>query len=185
MAAFVFCWLLHNFNPRPPWGGRHVSARAALGGVEFQSTPSVGRATVNSGYYSAAVNSFQSTPSVGRATLCTRRYAPETTISIHALRGEGDFIFSFHASQSSHFNPRPPWGGRPDAPQHITVKKHFNPRPPWGGRQERSAKHLLSHNFNPRPPWGGRRCADKAIVNSHHNFNPRPPWGGRQRIQVR
>ena len=33
-------------------------------------------------------------------------------ISIHALRGEGDF--KAHKEQIKHlnFNPRPPWGGR-------------------------------------------------------------------------
>ena len=35
------------------------------------------------------------------------------TISIHALRGEGDFLYFFERGcKYEHFNPRPPWGGR-------------------------------------------------------------------------
>ena len=56
-----------NFNPRPPWGGRRKSH---LGKDEIEE--------------------FQSTPSVGRATGVDIKHAGEPTISIHALRGEGD-----------------------------------------------------------------------------------------------
>ena len=33
-------------------------------------------------------------------------------ISIHALRGEGDFNSKGGGDLQRHFNPRPPWGGR-------------------------------------------------------------------------
>ena len=79
------------FNPRPPWGGRHNSAEKcnknsnisihALRGEgdgyqtkkknyqqEFQSTPSVGRATGTNSKNCYTDKEFQSTPSVGRAT---------------------------------------------------------------------------------------------------------------------
>ena len=36
------------------------------------------------------VTEFQSTPSVGRATIVEENGKLKTTISIHALRGEGD-----------------------------------------------------------------------------------------------
>ena len=56
------------FYPRPPWGGRRFTTTERTQTWEFLSTPSVGRAT---------------------------KYAPPLTrhqeISIHALRGEGDF----------------------------------------------------------------------------------------------
>ena len=55
----------------------------------FQSTPSVGRAT----FLTASVGlsyPFQSTPSVGRATDDHDVKLEHVTISIHALRGEGD-----------------------------------------------------------------------------------------------
>ena len=34
------------------------------------------------------------------------------TISIHALRGEGDVLTDIPYGEVNNFNPRPPWGGR-------------------------------------------------------------------------
>ena len=56
-----------NFNPRPPWGGRPTRPQRKSMQLIFQSTPSVGRATLTVGA-SPPVCIFQSTPSVGRAT---------------------------------------------------------------------------------------------------------------------
>ena len=56
----------------------------------FQSTPSVRRATVPK-IIASKLAAFQSTPSVRRATAATLlQLAAEGTISIHALREEGD-----------------------------------------------------------------------------------------------
>ena len=63
------CIHLH-FNPRPPWGGRRRGRSVTSPIILFQSTPSVGRATV-----AKYLTVFAS-----------------TSISIHALRGEGDFF---------------------------------------------------------------------------------------------
>ncbi len=125
-----------DFNPRPPWGGRHsgpqiFSCRAG----RFQSTPSVGRATIGSSQSviaatnfnprppwggrqsslgcSQAVYVFQSTPSVGRATFLKMVKDEFDGISIHALRGEGDMLMCLLQRRHNNFNPRPPWGGRP------------------------------------------------------------------------
>ena len=127
-----------------------------------------------------------------------------TEISIHALRGEGDrsvnsascAVFVFQSTPSvgratytddikhwleDDFNPRPPWGGRPDWRFALfKLAFYFNPRPPWGGRPAppfRPARCRRWH-FNPRPPWGGR---PQFLVYNIDNkyFNPRPPWGGR------
>ena len=57
---------------------------------EFQSTPSVGRATRPASERAAEAVIFQSTPSVGRATTAARIAHCRCQISIHALRGEGD-----------------------------------------------------------------------------------------------
>ena len=78
----------------------------------FQSTPSVGRATILRAITDEPSESFQSTPSVGRATKINSTCIAEIIISIHALRGEGDFIARTAARKWKNFNPRPPWGGR-------------------------------------------------------------------------
>ena len=55
---------------------------------------------------------FQSTPSVGRATVYDISENMGLVISIHALRGEGDLLFGDSLASRCYFNPRPPWGGR-------------------------------------------------------------------------
>ena len=55
---------------------------------------------------------FQSTPSVGRATIFNSSIAIRNRISIHALRGEGDNTREYFNRLHNNFNPRPPWGGR-------------------------------------------------------------------------
>ena len=82
---------LKNFYPRPPRGGRRICNRFASRSLLFLSTPSARRATTNS---------FKTASSM--------------SISIHALREEGD----------------------PEAPGRIReAAKHFYPRPPRGGRR--------------------------------------------------
>ncbi len=113
--VLVSCALIHTFyfNPRPPWGGRRLWLGSTGLLYRFQSTPSVGRATSKTYQTFFPKFKFQSTPSVGRATpplqeLVTQSanfnprppwggrppnlqaYTLSTSISIHALRGEGD-----------------------------------------------------------------------------------------------
>ena len=84
------------------------------------------------------------------------RAAP-TTISIHALRGEGDTKSCERTTGLSYFYPRPPWGGRPRhnlSHQEVTI---FLSTPSVGRATVMDAKQALSYgNFYPRPPWGGR-----------------------------
>ena len=170
---------------------------------------------------------FQSTPSVGRATLCTG------TLS--------EFM--------AHFNPRPPWGGRPGSFMYLKHIYPFQSTPSVGratdvhqkptvgidlfqstpsvgratkirdkdiktaiisihalrgeGDVEYNAHHAVCDAyFNPRPPWGGRHSGrgrlsqifdisihalrgegDASCLNKRRTkyyFNPRPPWGGRR-----
>ena len=78
---------------------------------------------------------FQSTPSVGRATKDIAESRHRINISIHALRGEGDaakFVFVYADNDISIHALR----GEGDSARRITTAKscHFNPHPPWGGR---------------------------------------------------
>ena len=103
---------------------------------EFLSTPSARRATLSWWRALFSPRKFLSTPSARRATLlcdevrdfknhfyprpprggrlvgrCRPRLA--NTISIHALREEGDCLPPLRTSRSRYFYPRPPRGGRP------------------------------------------------------------------------
>ena len=104
---------------------------------------------------------FQSTPSVGRAT----------------------YVTNMQSGANYDFNPRPPWGGRPERMCTNDYRNNFNPRPPWGGRPSGVRFAVNCKDFNPRPPWGGRRFPQPACRSNHSYFNPRPPWGGRPEIQ--
>ena len=124
---------------------------------------------------------FLSTPSARRAT-CGMPYGTQPeTISIHALREEGDRMPSTSFSRSSDFYPRPPRGGRlyripwtvwrsiflstPSARRATstssprgTSRNDFYPRPPRGGRPRTRSSSWSITNFYPRPPRGGRRA---------------------------
>ncbi len=102
-----------NFNPRPPHGGRLRPKNSQKRRDLFQSTPSAWRATSRFRFqifkranfnprpphggrpsymsHEADLWIFQSTPSAWRATSTAARYSGSVSISIHALRMEGDF----------------------------------------------------------------------------------------------
>ena len=100
-----------NFNPRPPWGGRRTIIRKLVIDADFNPRPPWGgRQKTLKGW--TLKTTFQSTPSVGRATVPYANNTKKHDISIHALRGEGDKIYRNKAFAKIDFNPRPPWGGR-------------------------------------------------------------------------
>ena len=107
------CWTLRSkdFNPRPPRGGRRAVRHDYFYPLEFQSTPSEGRATFCR-RYRLLLKEFQSTPSEGRATGRAHCGLNGHKISIHALRGEGDIVSIASLKGFIDFNPRPPRGGR-------------------------------------------------------------------------
>ena len=129
------------------------------------------------------------------------RHRRADTISIHALREEGDRTRRQMVSGSSNFYPRPPRGGRPSTPGFATLSYNFYPRPPRGGRRDIVVMENAAVYFYPRPPRGGRLVefcqlhqpvvflstpsARRATRNSYmftrflRDFYPRPPRGGR------
>ena len=78
-----------HFYPRPPGGGRLVKVDPTASGTAFLSTPSGWRATggVLNGFFALV---FLSTPSGWRATVKIFSKGVDLSISIHALRVEGD-----------------------------------------------------------------------------------------------
>ena len=85
---------------------------------EFLSTPSARRATYELRRENQQYKRFLSTPSARRATRQDSRQKLGHTISIHALREEGDGGILFRPVMAADdFYPRPPRGGR----QHIMI----------------------------------------------------------------
>ena len=156
----------------------------------FLSTPSVWRATLTMNKQQAFIQ-FLSTPSVWRATYSLRDIRPSDLISIHALRVEGDHNRLPFSSQTWHFYPRPPCGGRRGRIGRKTGAVLFLSTPSvWRAtavgradgtlsgfqisihalRVEGDESHYLRRknhlHFYPRPPCGGRHGhADRQI---HH-----------------
>ena len=125
-----------------------------------------------------------------------------STISIHALREEGD-IFLHHSGRTlKNFYPRPPRGGRRFRLRVRQRTLEFLSTPsarratrehPWPGNGAGISIHALreegdaggdsaapaAEDFYPRPPRGGRPGLRRCPVR-HPDFYPRPPRGGRR-----
>ena len=80
------------------------------------------------------------------------------TISIHALREEGDIGSGEVLAPTPNFYPRPPRGGRPRGSRRNNKMGDFYPRPPRGGRrsavrpghrQRRISIHALREEGDP------------------------------------
>ena len=105
----------NNFYPRPPGGGRRWRYTRFGAPVRFLSTPSGWRATrVLQGPVQNHLK-FLSTPSGWRATPFPGRHIRRKSISIHALRVEGDRRQPMTKDLLEDFYPRPPGGGRQEA----------------------------------------------------------------------
>ena len=113
---------------------------------------------------------FLSTPSARRATALETMQISSVTISIHALREEGDQRSKRGRVLQNNFYPRPPRGGRPGgkmpSEKDMSISIHAL-REEGDGKQ--SGRCHQQHYFYPRPPRGGRprpqgrRPADQPI----------------------
>ena len=134
-----------NFNPLPPWGGRHKNV-----GMVVKS------------------KIFQSTPSVGRETQQLWKRLDQNRISIHSLRGEGDLIDHAKVLSTVHISIHSLRGEGDQAKFKIIINiKRFQSTPSVG----RETPLVLclptrGENFNPLPPWGGRRYNAPKVCNS-------------------
>ena len=152
--VFAYAAPAVDFNPRPPWGGRRLCQQKCALKPTFQSTPSVGRAT--QGYIRMILKrgNFNPRPPWGGRRCQYLRRSPNKSISIHALRGEGDrerekkdvaLIISIHALR-----------GEGDCVGGIPVRRtpDFNPRPPWGGRLGTTGTKQQQKIFQSTPSVG-------------------------------
>ena len=171
--------------------------------TSFLSTPSAGRATGSDGSSGYSIVNFYPRPPRGGRRNADFFCNGGLVISIHALRGEGDFLTSAASSPASTFLSTPSVGRATGSGIVARVGgSDFYPRPPWGGRRRANVNYVVLHRFlstpsvgratfsgvahtssskyfYPRPPWGGRRSepfCGRCLVS---DFYPRPPWGGR------
>ena len=136
------------------------SYRLYISGVwkKFQPTPSVGRATCASSHGTNLNLHFNPLPPWGGRPAAVAAIQKVVSISIHALRGEGDVVCVVRCrGKTADFNPRPPWGGRRQKSGRRSREKEFQSTPSVGrATRMKLLSPALSSHFNPRPPWGGR-----------------------------
>ena len=112
------------FYPRPPRGGRQSQGQCLCIWHNFYPRPPRGgRLTV--GDPSGPESVFLSTPSARRATYIKIIIHNGRSISIHALREEGDGFMTALTWWLTHFYPRPPRGGRRPTPRALPGKVEF------------------------------------------------------------
>ena len=141
-----------DFYPRPPRGGRLLSFSVARGSRSFLSTPSARRATFVF-RRCGTLGAFLSTPSARRATRDRCHCGSWRSISIHALREEGDIAgtrpdvrkskISIHALREE--------GDAEPTGNAYGLLQDFYPRPPRGGRQPAAVRRFLSESFLSTP----------------------------------
>ena len=104
---------LSNFYPRPPRGGRQTKNQPFCPKKLFLSTPSARRATAKAQGLSRHISiSIHALREEGDVNACMWLYC--SRISIHALREEGDQrLRPLSWRFACYFYPRPPRGGRP------------------------------------------------------------------------
>ena len=102
-----------DFYPRPPRGGRPGNHQDVASRIsQFLSTPSARRATLVHPFPAVSGFDFYPRPPRGGRLLRFRPPWCRCSISIHALREEGDKPTATYESIAYNFYPRPPRGGR-------------------------------------------------------------------------
>ena len=145
---------------------------------------------------------FLSTPSARRATNSFRFTAIPLTISIHALREEGDMLVSCLLPVGVVFLSTPSARRAtfrcPASPSSTSISIHaLREEGDARGPSRRGCRSISIHalreegdlrpsvsslsglNFYPRPPRGGRPRASSTATSTCSYFYPRPPRGGR------
>ena len=107
---------------------------------------------------------------------------PVCSISIHALRVEGDRSYmSRICCAIGDFYPRPPGGGRLCCILLLSVRFCISIHAlRVEGDAQTAAINAGQSDFYPRPPGGGRLQDHKVVKAGKRNFYPRPPGGGRR-----
>ena len=166
------------FYPRPPRGGRPEQLKDKETSMSFLSTPSARRATRAASRPQRTI-SFLSTPSARRATLADIMKLDTETISIHALREEGDGTFHGASRNTPYFYPRPPRGGRLDATGFWIDDVRFLSTP--SARRATCDMSVGEQAIKFLSTPSARRATNSGTMlrTMLCDFYPRPPRGGR------
>ena len=149
--------------------------------IRFLSTPSARRATGLPVLRRWSYKAFLSTPSARRATHSPQTLRSKSSISIHALREEGDRSASVDNRRRADFYPRPPRGGRRFVLSSRSISVIFLSTPSARratlyNRSQQNGYSISIHAL--REEGDERNTGDYRLGGGH--FYPRPPRGGRR-----
>ena len=167
-----------NFYPRPPRGGRPDTLLMSAYSSLFLSTPSARRATIPR-YLSRTGDTISIHALREEGDGWKMKKKPIEPISIHALREEGDRSPWKSLTFPRYFYPRPPRGGRRPSPREPPRAGYFYPRPPRGGRPAHWEQQHYRESFLSTPSARRATRERHRAVGTNANFYPRPPRGGR------
>ena len=100
-------------------------------------------------------------------------------ISIHAPRmGRDVRRVELGARKYGYFNPRAPYGARPQLPWRAIKRFEFqSTRPVWGATRSSVCTPRLARHFNPRAPYGARLPGPGFFPRPTRFQSTRPVWG--------
>ena len=150
------CWCCVNFNPRIPYGMRRDRQGRFRGDLGISIHASRMGCDLMIAYH-AFRQSFQSTHPVWDATHAASSEKHGVQISIHASRMGCDMCFRVGLHHPADFNPRIPYGMRPDQARldsSARISIHASRMGCDRLGVERGTAYL---HFNPRIPYGMRR----------------------------
>ena len=173
-----------DFYPRPPRGGRRAAPVPCYSHGRFLSTPSARRATRHKPALPCPRGNFYPRPPRGGRRCRLSGHRGDHTISIHALREEGDVgrvKDDIKPNQISIHALREEGDSSPEGERGIPLD--FYPRPPRGGR--RSAVEAVKGGLQFLSTPSARRAttAPLWVLSPPAYFYPRPPRGGRRKQQ--
>ena len=146
--------VLDVFQSTLPVGGATFSCWGLVNRFGFQSTLPVGGAT-EFGRFISMVMQFQSTLPVGGATTLFKCFIPPFYISIHAPRGGSDAPMVTNTMFPCNFNPRSPWGERPERELSRVSDSKFQSTLPVGGATPYGKITREEYLFQSTLPVGG------------------------------
>ena len=147
---------------------------------KFLSTPSARRATSFSLSTNTTPCDFYPRPPRGGRLFRTSLKSPFLSISIHALREEGDICGPTAHTAMTYFYPRPPRGGRLQAfgmvPDEIVISIHAlrEEGDAVSSLEDATSSIISIHALREE----GDSSAHRSVCR-RRNFYPRPPRGGR------
>ena len=134
----------------------------------FQSTPSVGRATLHARHWQVPRDNFNPRPPWGgRLSTKSVKMPQNHEISIHALRGEGDLEVSVLYSSVPRISIHALRGEGDGYKVYCQYPyQDFNPRPPWGGRHLSLLRVLPKQTISIHALRGEGDCKNIQICNA-------------------